>query len=211
MSIRLKREQLRLYLVLETAMLKHPLETFIPEVIRGGVTAVQLRDKEAPIREKYTTAIRLKELLEGTGVLFCINDRADLMAAVGAPCLHVGVKDIPLPAVQSAFPDAIIGYSCNNTDDLALISRQRPDYFGVGPAFHTGTKKDLRPVIGPDGIAALVSTTDIPAVAIGGISADNAHQLCGKGLAGIAVSSAVCAAADPYAAASALRSIAERL
>lgn len=205
------RDRLKLYLILETDMLKMPLEQFIPQVIDGGVTAIQLRDKKKPIREKFETARKLMGMLEFRDVLFCINDRVDLAATIGAESVHVGVKDIPLDAVMNRFPELTIGYSCNTMDDLSYINRCRPAYFGVGPAYFTGTKDDLRPVIGVEGIAQIVAGTDIPAVAIGGINAENAGNLKGIGLAGIAVSSALCAAENPYEAARALRAVVDTL
>lgn len=203
------KDILKLYLVLETGMLKMPLEQFIPAVIKNGVTAIQLRDKDASAAERFATGEYLTRVLSGTGVLFVVNDRIDIAKTIGARAVHLGIKDIPLLAAKKSFPDMVYGYSCNDEDDIKLA--KFADYIGVGPAFTTSTKSDLRPVIGPEGIKKLIMRTGKPAVAIGGINLDNIMQLKGTGIAGVAVSSAICGAANPARAASALREKVEQL
>jgi thiamine-phosphate pyrophosphorylase len=203
------KKYLKLYLVLESGMLKMPLEEFIPAVIEGGVTCIQVRDKGFTAREQYDICLKVKELAGGSDVLTVVNDRADIAAAAGIHAVHVGIKDIPLNLVKKTFPQMITGYSCNDTNDIETALQA--DYIGVGPAFFTGTKADLRPVLGVSGIRALLEKTDKPAVAIGGINAENVLQLKNCGLAGVAVSSAVCASADPYMSARMLRERAEEL
>jgi thiamine-phosphate pyrophosphorylase len=196
------KDYLKLYLVLETNMLKCSLEEFIPAVIKGGVTCIQLRDKFAEANERFATGQKLMELI-GDDVLFVINDRADIAQALGCNTVHVGCKDVPLQYARKAFPQMTFGYSCNTIEDIKIA--QQADYIGVGPAFMTDTKADLRGLIGPSGIAELLKNTDKPAVAIGGIGLSNIDQLAGTGVSGVAVSSAICAAEDPYNAALQLR------
>jgi thiamine-phosphate pyrophosphorylase len=200
---------MKLYLVLESGMLKMPLDEFIPAVVDGGVTCIQIRDKNCSSRERFDTGRRVMDLLKGKDVMFVVNDRADIAAALGAGAVHVGAKDVPLAELQKAFPSMLYGYSCNNSDDI--MTAEAADYIGVGPAFFTDTKADLRGLIGPEGIKALLQKTDKPAVAIGGINAQNIELLRGTGINGVAVSSAICAAADPYEAAKILREKAELL
>jgi len=194
---------LKLYLVLESKMLKMPLEEFIPAVVDGGVTCIQLRDKGATSWEKFFVGQKIIRLLEGRDVLFVVNDRTDLALTLGAKAVHLGAKDVPLAESKAKFPDMIFGYSCNDMDDVKTA--QIADYIGVGPAFPTDTKADLRGLIGPTGIKKLVAEAGKPAVAIGGICAENIAQLSGTGVTGVAVSSAICAAENPYEAARALR------
>ncbi|MDR2870486.1 MAG: thiamine phosphate synthase [Deferribacteraceae bacterium] len=199
------KEYMSLYLVLETTMLKLPLADFVSQVIEGGVTAIQLRDKGHTAKERYETALQLRELLRDRDILFIINNNVDMALAVGAHGVHIGVEDLPPAAVRKAFPQLIIGYSCNNEQDCAL-ARASADYAGVGPVFFTNTKANLRPVLGIDGMQAVVENLQgLPTVAIGGINADTASQLAGCGNSGIAVSSAICASERPYEAALALR------
>lgn len=200
---------LKLYLVLESGMIKMPLEEFIPAAADGGVTCIQLRDKGRSSRELFDTGRRVMELLKGRDVLFVVNDRADIAHVLGAKAVHVGVKDVPLAGIKASFPGMICGYSCNDAEDIKTA--ELADYIGIGPAFHTDTKADLRGLLHPSGIKELLKMTDRPAVAIGGINAGNIMQLKGTGVSGVAVSSAVCASDDPYRAAEMLRQMAEEL
>ncbi|WP_022851080.1 thiamine phosphate synthase [Limisalsivibrio acetivorans] len=202
---------LKLYLVYEEPMLKIPPEEFIPAVIRGGVTCIQLRSKELNGAQNYRSALSLRSMLEGTGVPLIINDRADIALCSGADGVHVGAKDIPPSAVRGLNSDYIIGYSCNTPEDVQTALSAGVDYIGTGPAFPTDTKKDLRELRGPSGIGELIASCPVPAIAIGGITAANCGELCGLNLKGVAVSSSICASEDPERAAAELREMVEKL
>lgn len=187
---------LKLYLVLETDLLNLSLERFIKDVIDGGVTAIQLRDKSKSINERYETGRILHNILKNEDILFIVNDRIDLALCVNACGTHLGENDLPIEAAKKHF-QLIYGYSCNNEKDILLANKVSADYIGIGPAFHTKTKKDLRKVIGVDGISELLKKTNIPAVAIGGITLDNVYLFKNTGLSGVAVSSAICSSVNP--------------
>ncbi|UOD35800.1 thiamine phosphate synthase [Deferribacteraceae bacterium V6Fe1] len=191
------RNYLRFYLILETSMLKLPLEKFLEEVIDAGVTAIQIRDKNKSINERYDIAKTVLSTVKGHNILTVINDRLDLALALGVKNVHLGSKDIPLKVAKEKFPEICYGYSCNNLEDLKIAEEVQADYIGVGPAFHTNTKDDLRTLIGPEGILDLVAMTDIPAVAIGGINLNNVNVFRKTKVAGVAVSSAICASKEP--------------
>lgn len=205
------RRYLRLYLVLETSALRIPLDEFIIQVVRGGVTAIQIRDKNVPANERFTTALKISKLLEGADVLFIINNNADIALAAGAHGVHVGVKDLPPEAVRSTFPCLVTGYSCNTTQDVLAAHNAGVDYVGIGPAFTTSTKTDHRAMLGPEGIRELACTLNIPSVAIGGINRSNVELLNGTGVHGIAVSQALCGSEHPLEEARTLRLLAENL
>lgn len=190
---------LKLYLVLETEMLQIPLKHFVEEVASAGVTAIQLRDKNLDINQRFKNGEIVLKSLKNKDVLFVINDRIDLALSLGVKAVHLGAKDIPLKVAKEKFKDFVFGYSCNNLNDLITAKDAGASYIGVGPAFWTDTKKDLRKVLGPEGIKSLLSHTDIPAVAIGGISSENVHLLKKTGISGIALSSAVCKSKTPGA------------
>ena len=187
---------LKLYLVLETDLLNLSLERFIKDVIDGGVTAIQLRDKSKSINERYETGRILHNILKNEDILFIVNDRIDLALCVNACGTHLGENDLPIEAAKKHF-QLIYGYSCNNEKDILLANKVSADYIGIGPAFHTKTKRDLRKVIGVDGISELLKKTNIPAVAIGGITLDNVYLFKNTGLSGVAVSSAICSSDNP--------------
>ena len=178
---------------------------------RGGVTVVQLR---APHWKKRAVAECARELLRlmPASVPLIINDHADVARAVGAAGVHVGQKDLsPEDCRLVVGPDAIVGLSISNDDELSRpavddVSRFSPavDYIGIGPVFPTGTKKDAAPVVGLEGLRRLLETAPVPAVAIGGISEVNARSVYETGVSGIAVVSAICGKNDPEAAAQTL-------
>lgn len=179
--------------------------------IQGGVTVVQLR---APHWKKRAVAECARELLRlmPASVPLIINDHADVARAVGAAGVHVGQKDLsPEDCRLVVGPDAIVGLSISNDDELSRpavddVSRFSPavDYIGIGPVFPTGTKKDAAPVVGLEGLRRLLETAPVPAVAIGGISEVNARSVYETGVSGIAVVSAICGKNDPEAAAQTL-------
>ncbi len=200
-------DRLKLYLVLETDYIKFPLKDFINMIVDGGVTAIQLRNKFKSVKENYVIGTEIKDLLHDKDVLFVINDRIDLAKALNVNSVHIGVKDLPLKIVKESYSDFIVGYSCNDLEDILTANGCSADYIGVGPAFFTDTKKDLRQVLGSEGIAKLLKNTDIPAVVIGGINSENLHGLRDTGIKGVAVSSALCASENPFKTALNLRKI----
>ncbi len=200
-------DRLKLYLVLETDNIKFPLKDFINMVVDGGVTAIQLRNKFKSVKENYVIGLEIKDILHDKDVLFVINDRIDLAKALNVNSVHIGVKDLPLKIVKEVYLDFIVGYSCNNSEDILMANSYSADYIGVGPAFFTDTKKDLRRVLCSEGIENLLKNTDIPAVAIGGINSENLHDLRDTGIKGVAVSSALCASENPFKTALSLRKI----
>lgn len=204
-------DYLRLYLVFEEDMLKVPLDEFIPAVIDGGVSALQIRSKNMDVANRLICAHRIMELIEGENVLFVVNDRIDLALSLGAEVVHLGFKDIPIKKAVDTWSEMVFGYSCNSVQDLETAVLGGASYIGVGPAFNTSTKKDLRVVIGASGIKNIVEQSPLPAVAIGGINETNMSQLFGIGLSGVAVSSALCASENPYKDAKRLRELAEQL
>jgi thiamine-phosphate pyrophosphorylase len=169
--------------------------------VRGGATMVQLRLKHASGRELVEVGRRLVESLP---VPVVVNDRADVALAAGAAGVHLGVDDLPVAAVRAIAPEGfIIGASLGA--EAELPHARGADYVGIGPVYPTLSKPDAGGVIGVEGFARLRALGDLPALAIGGIGAENAAPLRAAGASGIAVIRAVFGAADPEAAARALR------
>lgn len=178
-------------------MLKIPLENFLEEVIDAGVSAIQIRDKNKSINERFSIAKTVLSVAKGKDILIVVNDRLDLALALGIKNVHLGSKDIPLNVAKEKFNEISFGYSCNNFEDLRIAEESHADYIGVGPAFYTNTKDDLRTVLGPEGVLNIVLKTDIPSVAIGGINLKNVSVFRKTKVAGVAVSSAICASKEP--------------
>lgn len=203
---------LRLYLVTDRRMRPdRPLPELVREAAAGGVTCVQLREKEAEGAEFLRLGFEVADALAGSGVPLFINDRIDVAAAVSCAGVHLGQKDLPIEVARRILgPDKIVGLSVNTVAEALDAERRGADYLGAGPAFPTGTKLDTDPVLGPEGLRRIVRAVRVPVVAIGGIHEATIGRLVGVGLAGVAVVSAVCAAPDPRAAAAALgRQLAE--
>jgi thiamine-phosphate pyrophosphorylase len=203
---------LRLYLVTdESACGGRGLAGVVRAAIRGGVTCVQLREKELPTREFVDRARIVKEILAEAPipVPLIINDRLDVALASGADGVHVGQADISPAVIRRALPLAIIGLSVETLADVqAVLEQGLPvDYLGVSPVFATLNKPDAAAPLGLQGLAAIRKLSSLPLVAIGGIGPGNAADVLRAGADGIAVVGAICSAPDPERAAYELMAI----
>ena len=196
-----------LYLVPDPELARgRALTELVAAAVRGGVTLVQLRDKHAEGRALLETARALKAVLDPQGVPLIVNDRADVAHAAGAAGCHVGQSDLPAEAARALLgPDAIVGISIDVVEQARAIDAALVDYVAYGPFAATATKADAGPPIGADGLAAARRLTGLPLVAIGGIDARNVAEAVRAGADGIAVVSAIMAAAGPEAASRELR------
>jgi thiamine-phosphate pyrophosphorylase len=198
---------LRLYLVTDRDLAAgRPLEDVVAAAVRGGVTAVQLREKKLETAPFIATAVRLRALLAPRGVALLINDRIDVAREAGADGVHLGQSDAsPVEARRILGPDAIIGLSVESPAQARAAADQGLDYLGVSPVFATPTKGDTGPAWGLEGLRRLRAATALPLAAIGGLNAANAAAVLAAGADGLAVVSAIMAASDPEAAARELR------
>ena len=180
----------------------------LAEAVAGGVTAVQIRDKTASTREVYELVVAAARLTRGRCLLF-VDDRVDVFLAArqsGARVdgVHLGQSDLPADVVRRLIgPDALIGLTANTAAHFAAahcLPLDTVDYFGVGVIRPTATKANHPEPIGVEGFAALAASTPVPCVAIGGIRLEDTAALQKAGAAGLAVVSAICAAADVRAA-----------
>jgi thiamine-phosphate pyrophosphorylase len=201
-----------LYLVTDRLLsLGRPIDEIVRAAVDGGVTAVQLREKDCSTREFIALARKLKELLAPRGVPLLINDRVDVALAAQADGVHIGQSDMAYRDARALLgPDALIGLSVETPAQAAEAVDWDCDYLGVGPIFQTATKLDAAPAWGLDRLAELRRISHHRLVAIGGINASNAASIAAAGADGIAVVSAICSAPDPRAAAADLRTIIER-
>lgn len=165
----------------------------------GGATLFQLRAKGWTTAATVEAARALKAALRAPLI---VNDDVDAALASGADGLHVGQGDMaPARARVLIGPAMILGVSVETIEAARAVDPALVDHVGAGPVFGTATKADHKAPVGFDGLAALVAAASVPAVAIGGLKAAHAAAVRGAGAAGMAVVSAVCAAADPQAAA----------
>lgn len=183
-----------------------PLREVVLAAVAGGATAVQLRWKEHTTRAFVEEARALVAELRPRGVPVIVNDRVDVALAAGADGVHVGQDDMhPEDVRRLVGEDLLVGLSVTSAADARALDPALVDYAGVGPVFATGSKPDAAPPLGLDGTREAVALLGaVPAVAIGGITLENARAVMDTGVGGLAVISAICAADDPRAAATAL-------
>ncbi|MBK5930493.1 thiamine phosphate synthase [Halochromatium salexigens] len=187
------------YLITDAALCARlGLVETVAAALRGGVTAVQLRDKQATDAELIEQGRALKGLLTGTSVPLIVNDRLEVAAAIDADGLHLGQSDTSVAEARDCLgADAILGLSLQTREQLEAPELSLVDYLGVGPVFATVTKPDHSAPLGFDGLAAICAMSPLPVVAIGGLSAEHAAPVWSAGSVGMAVVSAICAASDP--------------
>jgi len=204
-----QQADLSLYLVTDRRLsLGRSLEEVVNEAIRGGVTIVQLREKEASSREFYELAIQLKKLLTPRQVPLIINDRIDIALACDADGLHIGQEDIPYPVARQLMGgEKLIGLSVENRADVEQANQWDVDYIGLSPVFTTDTKTDTAPALGLEGVRELTHLSVHPAVGIGGIHPSNTGEIIRAGADGVAVVSAIMSASSPREAAKQLATI----
>lgn len=171
----------------------------------GGAAMVQLRDKDATTEARIETARAIRAALAGTGAALIVNDDIDAALAAGADGLHVGQDDLTASEARARLgAAAILGVSVETEAAARAVDPAIVDYAGAGPVFATTSKTDHKAPVGWDGLARLVAACPVPAVAIGGVKAENAAEARRAGAAGVAVVSAICGQPDPQAAARAL-------
>jgi thiamine-phosphate pyrophosphorylase len=209
-----------LYLVTDTALCApRSVPAVVAAAVAGGVTAVQVRDKTASRRDLLALTRAVQAVLAPTPyVRLIVNDAVDVALLTGADGVHVGQDDLPAAGVRGLLgPDALLGVSVGSSaelDDVLALPAGTVDLVGLSPVWSTPTKPDAGTALGLDGTRALAARAragGLTSVAIGGISAATAAAVAATGVDGICVVSDVCAAADPTAAARALRAALERV
>ena len=212
--MKIKPGELKLYAVTDRAW-TDGMDGVLSQVeaaIKGGATFVQVREKHLDAREFLTEARWIVELCHRHGVRCVINDNIDIALLSGADGVHIGQDDMACAKARVMLGDKrIIGVSAHNVDEAVAAEKAGADYLGSGAAFPTGTKDVSGQYVTPDEYAAITSAVNIPVVAIGGITRGNISQLNGRGLAGVAVVSALFAQPDVECAAREMRELCEKL
>ena len=195
-----------LYLVTDAALAgPRGVAAVVQAAVAGGVTMVQWRDKDGDHGASLPAVQCLRDWLRTRQVAFIVNDSVDLALACAADGVHVGQGDLSCAQVRRRVgPGLLIGVSVSTTAQALQAERDGADYLGVSPVFATPTKPDAPAAAGLDGLRAIRAAVRLPLVAIGGLHAGNAAAVVAAGADGIAVVSAIMAAADPCAAAQAL-------
>ena len=200
------RGMLRLYLVTDPELCsQHGLLETVRDAVRGGVTAVQLRDKTATTSALVKMGRDIATGLADTGVPLIVNDNVEAAIAIGADGLHVGQGDMKVDEARRLIgPDMLLGLSCETVEDARMTDPAIVNYIGVSPVFATPTKTDHSLAVGIEGLRAIAAATPVPKVAIGGLKSHHFEAIFENGADGVAVVSAICGQPDAEAAASAL-------
>ncbi|MDO9538248.1 MAG: thiamine phosphate synthase [Thermoplasmata archaeon] len=164
------------YFITDSSLTKHGALKDAEDAIRGGAKVVQYREKNKPFGDMVEEARALLALCRKSGVLFIVNDSLELALEVSADGLHIGPHDMSLHDARKAF-DGIIGISCGSLADVKEAEKNGADYVAASPMFFTCTKKDIGQPLGLEGIALFRKSTELPIVAIGGITRKNVREV----------------------------------
>ncbi|MBY7895377.1 thiamine phosphate synthase [Vibrio fluvialis] len=200
-----------LYLVTDDQQDLGTLCHVVQQAIAGGVSLVQVREKQGDVRTFIERAAAVKAVLSGSGVPLIINDRVDVALAVDADGVHLGQSDMPATlARQLLGPDKLIGLSVENEQQFEQAQSLPVDYLGLSAIFATPTKTNTVKHWGLDGLNWAMARSRLPMVAIGGLNTSNIGAVAQTGVQGIALVSAISHARDPQQAAHDLRLLIEQ-
>ena len=207
-----RKENMLLYAVTDRAWTgRQSLLEQVECALKGGSTCVQLREKELDESAFLEEAIQMKQLCARYGVPFIVNDNVEIAIQCGADGVHVGQSDMEAGHVRQMVGDKMmIGVSARTVEEALAAQAAGADYLGVGAMFSTSTKLDAH-VLGYQTLKDICAAVDIPVTAIGGINEENMMRLSGSGVDGVALVSAIFAAADIEAACRRLKAMSEAM
>lgn len=202
----MKKLDYTLYLVTDRRMPQAgTLEEVVEKAIQGGVTLVQLREKDGDTGLLYERAVKLKAITDTYGIPLIIDDRIDIMLAVGAAGVHVGQSDMPADIARAMIgPDKILGVSAANLEEALKAEKDGADYLGIGAMYPTATKPDAD-FTSLETLEEIRKQVHIPVVAIGGINKKTLPDFKGASIDGFAIVSAIMANENPKMAAAKLK------
>ncbi len=166
----------------------------VKEAVAGGVDVIQLREKNLPLRARFSLGLEIRKIARQAGIDFIVNDRVDLALALDADGVHLGQDDFPVKEARKILgEDKIIGISGYTLKEMELAESGGADYLGVGAVFSTNSKQVDRAKdgIGTSGIRRISEKSRLPIVAIGGLNKDNCGKVIESGADTISVISAI--------------------
>lgn len=195
--MRFDKSSMLLYAVTDRAFAKkQTLYEQVNSAINGGITMLQLREKELSEAEFLKEAEKIKPLCRANDIPFIINDDVDVAVKCGADGVHIGQNDMAAEKVRQIIgDDMILGVSAQTPEQAVKAEEAGADYLGVGAVFPTSTKSDALSV-SYETLKEICASVSIPVVAIGGICAENIKELSGSGIDGVALVSAIFGAED---------------
>ncbi len=183
----------RLYAIIDRTLLvvvgdpAARVAAFARELVKGGATLIQYRNKTGSGRQILSDARELRRAL-GAGVRLIMNDRADLCLAAGFDGVHVGQEDLSPEGGRAVVGDRLwVGVSTHSVEQLMRADQTAADYIAIGPVFPTASKQSPDPVVGLEGVRGARAATRKPLVAIGGITRVNCASVIQAGADSVAV------------------------
>lgn len=181
--------------------LNSDIEKAVALAIKGGVTVVQLREKNCSGREFFKVGMRLKKITAEKNIPLIVNDRADIAQALDAAGVHVGQSDLPCKVIRKILgSEKIVGVSVSTVEQAIQAELDGANYLGVGAMFATNTKTDAK-IVSLETLKKIRAAVKIPIVAIGGLNLETISKIKPAGIEGVAVVSAILAAENPELAA----------
>jgi thiamine-phosphate pyrophosphorylase len=170
----------------------------VEEALRGGVRAVQLREKDLPSRELYELAYEMRKVTTRHNARLFVNDRLDIAMAVDADGVHLGERSIPIHRVRRVLGEKkLIGVSCHNQVSAIAAQETGADFITYGPVFYTPSKAVYGQPVGLESLENVTNLLQIPVFGLGGINRNNARKVIDIGVHGIALVSAILGAESP--------------
>lgn len=210
--MKLDKKELLLYAVTDRSRLNgKALYDQVEQALKGGVTFIQLREKELDEHSFLKEAVEIKKLCQSFGVPFIINDNLEIALKTDSDGIHVGQSDMNAGDVRKLIGrNKILGVSAQTAEQAIYAEKQGADYLGVGAVFHTDSKSDAE-YVSYDTLKQICEAVNIPVIAIGGIGIHNILELKGSGICGVAVISAVFGSNNIYTDTAMLKSLAEQM
>jgi thiamine-phosphate pyrophosphorylase len=195
-------DKLRVYLVTDSAQTgARALVDVVEAALRGGVRAVQLRERDLPARELHALALRLREIMSRHDALLLVNDRIDVALACGADGVHLPGNSFTIGDARALLgPSKLVAASTHTVDEVNAAGREGADFVVFGPVFDTPSKRAFGAPVGLDALERACACK-VPVLAIGGIRAETCATTRARGAAGIAVIREIASADDPERAA----------
>jgi len=187
----------KLYLITDRKQVRMPLAAAVRLALEGGVRAVQLREKDLPVRELLALSQEMRVLTKEFGARLFINDRVDVAVAINADGVHLGHQSMPADAVRRVVGNTmLIGVSTHSLEEAKAAEAGGADFITFGPIFETPSKAKLGIPVGIKTLLSLKNELNLPFYALGGIKSGNIRQVLGAGASGVAMISAIMAAED---------------
>ena len=187
----------KLYLITDRKQTAIPLVDAVRLALRGGVRAIQVREKDLPVRELLALCRDVRALTKESGAKLFINDRVDIAVDVGADGVHLGHESMPAAAVRKIVgTDMMIGVSTHSLDEARRAEGEGADFVTFGPIYETPSKMRYGPPVGLEALRDAKRATDIPIFALGGVKGNNIGHVLWAGAYGVGMISAILGAED---------------